>query len=521
MTKHFDVIVIGAGLGGLSAATMLARNGLGVLLLERHNVPGGYATSFVRSRALGEQPYEFEVALHELSGIGPPERRGAVYRYLEYLGMADKVEFLHVPSLYRSVFLDPTGWSPSGLGLDVTLPPGREAFEAKLCRTFPHESRGIKRFMDRVFKFGRDFARILRKGRKAIPALVPVQHPHFFRYLPTTWGQVLDRDVKDPSAKAVLSQYWGYVGLPPSKISFVYMASTLAAYVRRGAAFPKGRSQALSNAFLAQLEQLGGEARMNCSVERIMVANGQVTGVITEGGERISTDWIVSNADPITTSRELVGWESVPSSFFARLQSSEVAPSTVNVYLGLACPPEDLGLIDHEIFVNTDSDFERHAERMRVVAPPESIAVTCYNVVYPDISPPGTSMVVLTALAHGEPWSKVRPSEYVRTKNRIANAMIDMAEPVAPGLRRQAEVVEVSTPLTNMRYTGTSGGSIYGFSQPPRDNMVWRMPHRGPLDGLYFAGAWTRPGGGYEPTIMSGQMAGRAIISEIKKRSSD
>ncbi len=125
MTKHYDVIVIGAGLGGLSVATMLAKNGLGVLLLERHNVPGGYATSFVRGRAVGEQPYEFEVALHELSGVGPPGRRGAVYRYLEYLGMADKVEFLHVPNLYRSVFLDPSGWSPSGLGLDVTLPTGR------------------------------------------------------------------------------------------------------------------------------------------------------------------------------------------------------------------------------------------------------------------------------------------------------------------------------------------------------------------------------------------------------------
>lgn len=519
MTKHYDVIVIGAGLGGLSVATMLAKNGLGVLLLERHNVPGGYATSFVRGRAVGEQPYEFEVALHELSGVGPPGRRGAVYRYLEYLGMADKVEFLHAPNLYRSVFLDPSGWSPSGLGLDVTLPTGEDAFAAKLAKTFPHEAKGIQRFMDRVFKFGRDFARLMRKGGKVSPALVPVQHPHFFRYLPTTWGQVLDRDVKDPAAKAVLSQYWGYVGLPPSKISFVYMASTLAAYIRRGAAFPKGRSQALSSAFLAHFEQLGGEARMNCGVERIRVANGRVTGVITEEGEGISANWIVSNADPITTCRDLVGRENMPSSFFARLQSSEVAPSTVNVYLGLACPPEDLRLTEHEVFVNTDTDFERHARRLRVVAPPEAIAVTCYNTVYPDISPPGTTMVVLTALAYGEPWSEVPPSEYVTTKNRIAGTMIDMAESVAPGLRSHAEVVEVSTPLTNMRYANTMGGSIYGFSQPPRDNMVWRMRHRGPLDGLYFAGAWTQPGGGFEPTIMSGQMAGRAIVSKIKKLS--
>ncbi|MGD8398993.1 MAG: NAD(P)/FAD-dependent oxidoreductase, partial [Anaerolineae bacterium] len=332
-----------------------------------------------------------------------------------------------------------------------------------------------------------------------------------FRYLPVTWGQVLARDVRDPAARAVLSQYWGYVGLPPSQISFVYMASTLAAYVRRGAAFPKGRSQALSSAFVSTFEELGGEVRLNCGVQRITTADGRVTGVITAGDEEMTADWIISNADPITTCRDLIGRDEVPSRFFTELQSSDVAASTINVYLGVACPPEVLGLTEHEIFVNTDYDFERHYEGMKVIAPPAAIAVTCYNAVYPDISPPGTSMVVLTALAYGKPWSEVLPAEYVGTKNRIADAMIDMAEGIAPGLRQHAEVVEVSTPLTNMRYASTEGGSIYGFNQPPRDNMLWRMDYKGPLEGLHFAGAWTQPGGGFEPTMMSGVRAGRAV----------
>jgi phytoene dehydrogenase-like protein len=507
MTREYDAIVIGAGLGGLSAATTLAHEGLEVLLLERHNVPGGYATSFVRGRAAGGPPYEFEVALHELSGIGPPESRGNVYRVLEHLGVADKVEFLHVPNLYRAVFPD----------LDVTLPVGSEAFEAKLAEVFPHEADGIRRFMGRVFDFGREYARFLRQRREVHPLAIPFRFPHFIRYLPTTWGQVLNRDVQDPRARAVLSQYWGYVGLPPSKISFVYMASTLAAYVRRGAAFPKGRSQALSNAFLATFEELGGEARLNCGVERITTADGRVSGVITEGGEKIRADWIVSNADPITTCRDLIGAGKVPSRFFETLQSSEVAASTVNVYLGVACPPEQLGLTEHEIFVNADYDFERHYEAMKAVTPPEAIAVTCYNAVYPTISPPGTSIVVLTALAYAEPWYQIPPAEYVDTKNRIADAMIAMAEQVAPRLRQHTEVVEVSTPLTNMRYAGTMGGSIYGFNQPPRDNMVWRMGYKGPLDGLYFVGAWTQPGGGFEPTMMSGWRAGRSISYRTRK----
>jgi len=503
VTTKYDAIVIGAGLGGLSTAAMLARNGLSVLLLERHNVPGGYATSFVRGR------YEFEIALHELSGIGPPERRGGVYRYLEYLGMAEKVEFLHVSNLYRSVFPD----------LDVTLPVGREAFEAELCETFPHEAKGIHRFLERVFDFGRDFSRITRRRGQVNPATMPFRFPHFFRYLPVTWGHVLNRDVVDPRARAVLSQYWGYVGMPPSKISFVYFASTLAAYVRRGAAFPKGRSQALSNAFLARFEELGGEARMSCPVRQITTTDGRVSGVITEEGEEIQADWVISNADPITTCRELIGDDEVPPRFFARLQSSEVAPSTVNVYLGVARSPEELGFAEHEVFINEGYDLDRHYGMMHTVdvESPPAMVVTCYNIVYPEISPPGTSSVVLTALMYGEPWYSVPPAEYVATKNRIADGMIRMAERIAPGLREQAEVVEVSTPITNMRYAGAIGGSIYGFNQPPRDNMVWRMGNRGPLERLYFVGAWTQPGGGFEPSIMSGQMAGGAILGKIKK----
>ncbi|NIM96276.1 MAG: FAD-dependent oxidoreductase [Anaerolineales bacterium] len=501
MPTDYDVIVIGAGLGGLSAATMLAKNGLSVLLLERHSVPGGYATSFVRGR------FEFEVALHELSGIGPPERRGSLYRYLDYLGVAEKVEFINLPNLYRSVFP----------GLDVTLPVGREAFEDTLYGIFPHEKQGIQRFLQRIFNLRSDFVKISRRkaGRSALK--MPFQVPHFFRYLPTTWGKVLNRDVKDPLARAVISQYWGYVGLPPSKISFLFFASTLAAYIKRGPAFPRGRSQALSNAFIETFEALDGDVRMNCAAKKIITENGRVTGVLTDQGDEFNAKWIVSNADPITTCRRLIGEEKIPSEFFRDLSSSTLSPSTLNVYLGLAEEHHALGLDEHEIFINEDVDFDRHYEAMSTLGSPPAIAVTSYNIAYPEISPPGTSIVVLTALAYAEPWYALSPADYVDTKNRIADQMITLAQEIAPGLMSCAEVVEVSTPITNMRYAGTMGGSIYGFNQPPRDNMAWRMKHHGPLQGLYFVGAWTRPGAGFEPSMFSGQMAGSSILRRIKR----
>lgn len=502
MVRRYDVIVIGAGLGGLSAATMLARHGLGVLLLERHNIPGGYATSFVRGR------FEFEVALHELSGIGTPERPGPLHRYLADLGVAERVEFRTIPHLYRSVFP----------GLDLSLPAGREPFVETLCDAFPDDARGIRRFIDRITKTSKDFGKVVKQhGRVGHPALVPVKLPHLFRYLPATWAEVLERDVRDERARAVLSQYWGYVGMGPSRCSFINFALTLYSYMKLRPSYPRGRSQALSSAFLEAFEAHGGEARLGCGVERIRVEGGRAAGVVTDEGEEIEARWVISNADPITTCRDMIGDEHLPREFLDRLRPSEVAASTVNVYLGLARTAEELGIKDHEIFINDDYDLDGHAAAARTLTPPRALAVTCYNIVEPEISPPGTSMVVICGLMYGLPWSRLQPEDYVPTKTRLADAMIEKTERVIPGLRAAAEVVEVSTPVTNMRYANTLGGSIYGFNAPPWDSMVTRMSNRGPLGDLYFAGAWTQPGGGFEPTIMSGQMAGGAVLSRARR----
>jgi phytoene dehydrogenase-like protein len=505
MTRRHDAIVVGAGLGGLAAATTLAKNGLDVLLLERHNVPGGYASSFVRDR------YEFEVSLHELSGIGTPERPGQLYQYLEEIGVCPDLEFYRAPTLHQAVFPDRS----------ITLPPGREAYEETICRAFPHEQPGIHRFLDRVFDTSEDFEVIAASNGKLSnlgnPLTLPSRLRHLLRYLPTTWGPVLNRDVSDPAARAVLSQLWGYLGLPPGKISFVSFALLLYAYLVNGSAYPRGRSQALSTALLAAFERFGGTARLGCGVSRIVTAGGKIRGVITEQGERIEAPFVLSNADPVTTCRDLMEPGAVPRSFFDRLRTATASTSSFNVYLGVARTAAELGLVAHEVFVNADYDFDHHEEAMHVVGPLENFSITCHNVVYPDFSPPGTSIVVLTAMVYGEPWYDVPAEQYVDTKNRVAESMLAAAERVAPGLRDAAEVVEVSTPLTNMRYAGAIHGAIYGCDGPAWNSMLLRMGQRGPVDGLYLVGAWTLPGGGFEPAITTGRLAAAQLLTRLGK----
>ncbi len=500
--KKYDVVVVGAGLGGLSAATRLAKGGKKVLLLERHNVPGGYATSFVRGR------YEFEVALHALSGMGSADRRGGAWKYLASLGVAQRIELVKMKHIYRSIFP----------GVDVSLPDGREAYESTLCATFPAEADGIRRFLKRVFDLQAEVSEVEEAMTRSQPGpefflKAPFRMPTTLRFLPATLAQVLDRDVKDPTARGVLSQYWGYFGLPPSRVSFLYFATALASYVNNGATYVKGRSQALSNAFVAAFQELGGDIRTGCGVKSIRVRDGRVAGVVTDGDEEYPADHVVSNASPVATCRDLIGVDKVPAAFFQGLRTATDAPSSVNVYLGVGRPLAELGLHDHETFAQVDADLDSHHDTGSTLEPPKGIALAHYNEVWPEMSPPGTSILSITALYRAQPWLTVAPERYEEVKERIADQMIGWADRIVPGLRAHSEVVSVATPLTNMRYTGNPSGSIYGFDNHPWFQTILRPGPRGPIAGLWFCGAWTQPGGGFEPCMLSGRFAAESVLA--------
>ena len=134
----YDAIVIGAGNAGLTAAATLAKSGIRTLLLERHNIPGGCATSFCRGR------FEFEVALHQLSGLGTLANPGPLWPVFERLEVLDKLDFIVMEELYRTV-------GPSGM--EVTLLAEKQAVIDELQRQFPHEKQAIADFFDFLTAF--------------------------------------------------------------------------------------------------------------------------------------------------------------------------------------------------------------------------------------------------------------------------------------------------------------------------------------------------------------------------------
>jgi len=491
------VVVVGAGLGGLSAGAHLAKNGFQVDLFERHHTPGGYANSFVRDG------FEFEASLHALSGIGPEDNRGPCYRLLEACDVARRVQFVPIGEFHASWFPDFT----------AVIPLGWEAAEEAYGERFPHERKGLRRLM----RFMRDMVGEMRsftEGQGLLNLVTfPIRGGHLIRSAGLTLGQAMDREITDPALKALFSNVWGYYGLPPSRLSFTLFAVANGSYLEYGPYHVKGTSQALANAFEASIEDHGGRVHLRNGVRSIQTSGGKVTGVITDEGDEVPADYVVSNANPIHCCYDLIGWENVPSTYLKALGEGHIAVSTVNVYMGLDCPAEDLGLTYHEYFVNENYDLDDHYRCMFQIGRQKYYVITTYNASDPQFSPPGTAVVVLTALHDYEAWSRVPPNRYEETKRRMAEEMIDAADEVVPGLKSHISVLETATPITNMRYSGNPGGSILGFDFDLAGNPAFRLSNRGPLEGLFFANAWVRPGGGYETCITSGYLA----FSEIMK----
>ena len=504
--KDYDVVVIGAGLGGLSAASSMAKAGKKVLLLEKHNVPGGYATSFTRGR------FEFEIALHELSGLGDENNRGPIWRILNEYDVMHRVDFVPISDFYRAVLP----------GIDMVIPFGRENFEAALCKQFPQEADGIKKFIATCFDFADEALKANRVGMKAV-----MEDPSKFSTLMANFGKsltdVLNPMISDENTRAVIAETCGYYCQSPSKCSFLIFALGTASYLRFGATYVKGKSQALSQAFMDAIEENNGHVWLNNGAKRILISNGRISGVVADDGTEIACQHVICNANPITACLDLIGKEDVPDWYLKRLGKWTAGASTLNVYLGLDCTCQSLGLKNHENFISigTDLDYQHESMRHDICFEPYGVAVTAYNVGDPDFSPPGTGTVVLTVIAYAEPWLKLSPSEYMEAKTRIADKLIMLAEKIAPGLREHIEVMEIATPLTNIRYTGNPGGSIIGFDENFQGTGQAHLPNRGPIEGLYFANAWVNIGGGFETCIESGYMAAAEALKDMEKGKAD
>ncbi|MFX1364287.1 MAG: phytoene desaturase family protein [Promethearchaeota archaeon] len=504
IVDSYPLIVIGAGLGGLGAACQLALAGKKVLLLEKQNVPGGFATSFIRGR------FEFEGSLHVLSEIGTNENKGNLYIFLERLGIVpDKLQFKQIPEFYRSIFFD---------GYDVTIPIGIEEYAEKLIELFPSEKEGIIKFVDMCQKVLDGIEYVARRRGKFSPAEILKEHPWLIRISAITLQELIDKFFTNKRLMSVIAQLWGDLGLPPSRVNAYAYIAMLIGFLKWGAAFPIGRSHALTTAMVKALEELGGEIRYNALVNRILVKNKRICGVELYNGDVYQCNAVISNVNPICTTMKMLPSDLVPDEYKKQIYAPEIGTSAFSVYLGLNTSYKDLGFNTHEIFINGTDDLNKAYEVSTKLEPPKYIIAACYNHVYEDISPPGTTQLVLTALQMGKIWQTVSPDQYFSIKDYIADKMVELIKnTICPNIREYIEVAEVATPLTYYRYSKNIEGAILGYTQDLLNGPTLRLKSRGSIPGLYQSGAWTNFGGGFSTSILSGRIAAGMYLKDEKE----
>ncbi len=505
-TEKYDVVVIGAGLGGLSSAAYLAKAGKKVLILEHHSVPGGYAHEFRRGK------YRFEVALHAIDGAGPG---GWAYPVLKELEVLERVPFHRMDPFYTVRYP----------GHEITAHADPVAYEAELIRNFPHEKEGLRAMiaeMIEIYWQVRRFGEDARIGTRPPLEEMPAKYGKMLSVMESSWEDFMAQFISDEQLKAVFSTLWGYYGLPPGQLNAAAFIFPWVSYHLFGAYYPVSGSMAMSRAIEAFIKEHGGEIRYRQTVNKIEVREGKAVAVETEKGLRAEADVVISNANAPDTLFKFVGREHLPAQYAAQIESAPPAISNLVVYLGLDRDLKAEGWPHHEIFIN--ESYQAEADYQAVLDgkfDQTGISITHYDQVDPTCSPAGGSVLGIFSLAHWDSFDQWgtrgnladygKNPQYLELKEAAAEELIGRAEKLIPGLREAIKYKEIGTPLTNWRYSRNPGGSIYGTEQSVENMYFNRLNAATPIENLFLAGAWTFAGG-----MSAALMSGRETAARVR-----
>lgn len=502
----YDAIVIGAGLGGLTAGAKLAKEGKEVLLIEQHSKPGGCATTFRR------KGFIVEVGLHEMDGLDKGDPKTDIF---QDLGVFDNVDFVRVPEFYR--YANPR--------VDIVIPDDYQKAIDVLVKRFPHEAKGIRKFFKVILSLRKEMNKLPREKWKLLVQLplFPVLYRNIVFRENQTLGRLLDSIIRDEDLKLVLLANLNYYHDDPYTMSLLYYAGGQGSYFSGGGHFVKGGSQKLSDCLAEVIKKNRGEVILKHIVTSIITENNKAVGVRyrkkSGSDEEILEAYgncIIANAAIPNVANDLLPPSESRNKLASAVSQLEVAPSIISVYLGFRRPPRDMGNIHYSTFVSGEdvSSMSDFAKNTKGDISKRGFVFADYSQIDSGLAPQGKAVGAICAMDYLADWENLEREEYKAKKEMVAQMFIDRLDKVIPGIKDEIEYYEVGTPKTIKRYTLNPAGTAYGFAQIPRQAGRKRIQQKSPIENLYFASAWTMPGHGFSGAILSGYWCAEEILKK-------
>ncbi len=498
MSHQWDAIIVGAGVGGLTAASMLVKAGLRVLTLERNPHPGGTAYVYHRKG--------FTFPMGPL-GFSTPRLIRETLKVLDEQGLK----------------LLPVQYQIKAFGLEIPVSLTFKGMVKALAKLFPEERESIKQFFESM--------------ERIVSAMQLPNHPLNRSLLEETSEksalEYLSGLVKDGRLRRVL----GSIGTQEPYSNLPLMAAMWNLMSNEKIWYPAGGMRAICERLVRAVvgrrgnDQAAGEIKLRAEVSEIRAERGRALGVTLKDGTKVESPVIISNTDYKTTFIKLMDSRSVPAEWHRAVLNAKQTKSILQVCLGVDTSKIDLSSFraaDRLIYKRSRGHSSEVLNEKSETIHPEVLSGQELEISFLSkndrtLGPEGTGVIVIRTEAEYSDFIKYRPAwrsrlpVYRDVKIRLGRALIQEAANVIPGLEKAILVMDVATPLTFEEQGGRSGGAVAGWSWNYEDypDCQPRELVRTPIQGLYMAGcqAFSTIFMGGVPTAMeSGNRAAQAVL---------
>ncbi|MGL4450016.1 MAG: phytoene desaturase family protein [Sarcina sp.] len=492
----YDVIIIGSGLGGLSAGSRLAKLGYKVLILEKHCLAGGYATNFKR------KDYTFDVSLH---GIGGLCETGNLYKILLACDVIDKIKPLKSSLAYSINFK----------GKKIDIPNNYEAYKSLLISLFPNYEKSILNLFKALDKFENGFKKFILEKDEGFFNKLSLDVALFIKWSSKTTYQVIKKYVDNEDFIRIFTSLWTYYGLPPKELSALYYFIPWLSYHKHGKYYIQGGGQALSNAFVSTIKENSGDILLKSEVVKIKCESKLVKSVKIKNGNTFQAKHIIANLNPNNVLNLMD--KVLLSEFDINRAHTDIVGCTLSeLYLGLDCNPSDINIPNDEIFYFEGSSHEEdYKMALKNEYEKSGFLLTNYNSMDKKLNDTNKGVITITYIDNYDFWSADKEI-YKNQKLEVTEKIIKRLEKYYPKIREHIVISELGTPRTMERYTKNPRGAVYGFSQYVKQAGRYRFPKETNIKNFSFVGAWTNPGGGYEGVISGGIVEAHRIDKLLK-----